>query len=80
MSHDLTGPVSCRYQRVQSALTQQSSELQDTRMLTEFLERVELEESQDPSQYRLAQVGPPSDGGGGAPHRERAPGSRIGMD
>ncbi|XP_059929545.1 uncharacterized protein LOC132473432 isoform X1 [Gadus macrocephalus] len=47
--------VERKYQRVQSALTQQSSELQDTRMLTEFLERVELEESQDPSQYRLAQ-------------------------
>lgn len=46
-----------RYHRVQSALTQQSSELQDTRMLTEFLERVELEESQDlsGSQYRLGQ-------------------------
>ncbi|XP_077960140.1 uncharacterized protein mymx isoform X6 [Gasterosteus aculeatus] len=36
-----------KYHRVQSALTQQNSELQDTRMLTEFLERVELEESQD---------------------------------
>lgn len=36
-----------RYHRVQSALTQQNSELQDTRMLTEFLERVELEESQE---------------------------------
>ncbi|XP_061083580.1 spectrin beta chain, non-erythrocytic 5 [Conger conger] len=35
-----------RFRRVQSALTQQSSELRDTRMLTEFLERVELEESQ----------------------------------
>lgn len=48
-----------RYHSVQSALTQQSSELQDTRMLTEFLERVELEESQDlsGSQYRLGQVG-----------------------
>lgn len=46
-----------RYHRVQSALTQQSSELQDTRMLTEFLERVELEESQELSgQYSLAQV------------------------
>lgn len=47
-----------RYYRVQSALTQQSSELQDTRMLTEFLERVELEESQDlsGSRYRLDPV------------------------
>lgn len=36
--------LSPRYQSVQCALTQQSSELQDTRMLTEFLERVELEE------------------------------------
>lgn len=36
-----------RYHRVLAALTQQSSELQDTRMLTEFLERVELEESQE---------------------------------
>ncbi|XP_067091847.1 uncharacterized protein [Osmerus mordax] len=35
-----------KYQRVQTALTQQSSELQDARMLTEFLERVELEEKQ----------------------------------
>ncbi|XP_063047463.1 nucleoprotein TPR isoform X2 [Engraulis encrasicolus] len=35
--------VERKYQSVQSALTQQSSELQDTRMLTEFLERVELE-------------------------------------
>ncbi|XP_056148339.1 spectrin beta chain, non-erythrocytic 2 [Lampris incognitus] len=39
--------VERKYHRVQSALTQQSSELQDTRMLTEFLERVELEESQE---------------------------------
>lgn len=47
-----------RYHRVQSALTQQNSELQDTRMLTEFLERVELEESQElsSSHYRLGQV------------------------
>lgn len=47
-----------RYHRVQCALTQQSSELQDTRMLTEFLERVELEESQElsGSQYSLGQV------------------------
>ncbi|XP_029107275.1 uncharacterized protein mymx isoform X3 [Scleropages formosus] len=35
-----------KYRCVRSALTQQSAELQDTRMLTEFLERVELEESQ----------------------------------
>ncbi|KAL4641341.1 spectrin beta chain, non-erythrocytic 2-like [Arapaima gigas] len=35
-----------KYRCVLSALTQQSAELQDTRMLTEFLERVELEESQ----------------------------------
>jgi len=45
-----------RYHRVLSALTQQSSELQDTRMLTEFLERVELEESQLSDQYSLGQV------------------------
>ncbi|KAM4607675.1 uncharacterized protein mymx isoform 4-T4 [Polymixia lowei] len=44
-----------KYHRVQTALTQQSSELQDTRMLTEFLERVELEESQDGSHYSLGQ-------------------------
>ncbi|XP_026211055.1 uncharacterized protein LOC113158924 isoform X3 [Anabas testudineus] len=46
-----------KYHRVQCALTQQSSELQDTRMLTEFLERVELEESQElsGSQYSLGQ-------------------------
>ena len=51
--------LSLRYRRVQSALTQQSSELQDTRMLTEFLERVELEESQAQQGHRygdLAQV------------------------
>ncbi|KAJ8393231.1 hypothetical protein AAFF_G00063030 [Aldrovandia affinis] len=36
-----------KYHSVQCALTQQSSQLQDTRMLTEFLERVELEESQE---------------------------------
>lgn len=50
--------VSPRYHRVQSALTQQNSELQDTRMLTEFLERVELEESQELSgnHYSLGQV------------------------
>ncbi|XP_040905883.1 spectrin beta chain, non-erythrocytic 5 isoform X7 [Toxotes jaculatrix] len=47
--------VERKYHRVQSALTQQSSELQDTRMLTEFLERVELEESQDGCQYSLGQ-------------------------
>ncbi|KAL7383084.1 hypothetical protein ABVT39_004657 [Epinephelus coioides] len=49
--------VERKYRRVQSALTQQSSELQDTRMLTEFLERVELEESQElsSSQYSLGQ-------------------------
>uniref|UniRef100_A0A3B3CHA5 PH domain-containing protein n=1 Tax=Oryzias melastigma TaxID=30732 RepID=A0A3B3CHA5_ORYME len=41
--------VEKKYHRVLAALTQQSSELQDTRMLTEFLERVELEESQEPS-------------------------------
>ncbi|XP_037322097.2 uncharacterized protein LOC119214430 isoform X1 [Pungitius pungitius] len=46
-----------KYHRIQSALTQQNSELQDTRMLTEFLERVELEESQDlsGSRYSLGQ-------------------------
>ncbi|XP_030011320.1 spectrin beta chain, non-erythrocytic 5-like [Sphaeramia orbicularis] len=49
--------VEKKYRQVQSALTQQSSELQDTRMLTEFLERVELEEIQDlgGSQYSLGQ-------------------------
>uniref|UniRef100_A0A3Q3MIK4 Uncharacterized LOC113131773 n=1 Tax=Mastacembelus armatus TaxID=205130 RepID=A0A3Q3MIK4_9TELE len=49
--------VERKYHRVQCALTQQSSELQDTRMLTEFLERVELEESQElsDSQYSLGQ-------------------------
>ncbi|XP_069394663.1 uncharacterized protein [Paralichthys olivaceus] len=47
--------VERKYHRVQSALTQQSSELQDTRMLTEFLERVELEESQDGCRYSLGQ-------------------------
>ncbi|XP_069546160.1 uncharacterized protein [Brachyistius frenatus] len=49
--------VERKYHRVQNALTQQSSELQDTRMLTEFLERVELEESQElsGSQYSLGQ-------------------------
>ncbi|XP_070697709.1 spectrin beta chain, non-erythrocytic 1 [Pempheris klunzingeri] len=49
--------VERKYHRVQSALTQQNSELQDTRMLTEFLERVELEESQQlsGSQYSLGQ-------------------------
>ncbi|XP_015235074.1 PREDICTED: uncharacterized protein LOC107087815 isoform X3 [Cyprinodon variegatus] len=36
-----------KYHCVLSALTQQSSELQDTRMLTEFLERLELEDSQE---------------------------------
>ncbi|XP_055083243.1 uncharacterized protein LOC117382198 isoform X2 [Periophthalmus magnuspinnatus] len=53
-SHPLTRGLPARmddverkYQCVQSALTQQSSELQDTRMLTEFLEQVELEESQE---------------------------------
>ncbi|XP_051508281.1 spectrin alpha chain-like isoform X4 [Myxocyprinus asiaticus] len=34
-----------KFSSVQAALTQQSSELKDTRMLTEFLEKVELEES-----------------------------------
>ncbi|XP_010787794.1 uncharacterized protein mymx isoform X6 [Notothenia coriiceps] len=49
--------VERKYHRVQSALTQQNSELQDTRMLTEFLERVELEESQElsGSRYSLGQ-------------------------
>uniref|UniRef100_A0A3P9IMB5 PH domain-containing protein n=1 Tax=Oryzias latipes TaxID=8090 RepID=A0A3P9IMB5_ORYLA len=49
--------VEKKYHRVLAALTQQSSELQDTRMLTEFLERVELEESQEPggSGFSLAQ-------------------------
>ncbi|XP_063730932.1 uncharacterized protein LOC134858766 isoform X5 [Eleginops maclovinus] len=49
--------VERKYHRVQSVLTQQNSELQDTRMLTEFLERVELEESQElsGSRYSLGQ-------------------------
>ncbi|XP_034538370.1 uncharacterized protein LOC117811970 [Notolabrus celidotus] len=49
--------VERKYHRVRSALTQQHSELQDTRMLTEFLERVELEESQELSAgpYSLGQ-------------------------
>ncbi|XP_058651865.1 uncharacterized protein LOC131552243 isoform X3 [Onychostoma macrolepis] len=37
--------VEMKFSSVQMALTQQSSELKDTRMLTEFLEKVELEES-----------------------------------
>ncbi|XP_067241726.1 uncharacterized protein [Chanodichthys erythropterus] len=37
--------VEKKFSSVQMALTQQSSELKDTRMLTEFLEKVELEES-----------------------------------
>lgn len=50
--------VCFRYHDVLSALTQQNSELRDTRMLTEFLERVELEESQelDGGHYSLGQV------------------------
>ncbi|XP_031727403.1 uncharacterized protein mymx isoform X1 [Anarrhichthys ocellatus] len=64
-SHPHTGGLPARmeeverkYHRVQSALTQQNSELQDTRMLTEFLQRVELEESQElsGSQYSLGQL------------------------
>ncbi|KAM6915847.1 uncharacterized protein mymx [Xenentodon cancila] len=49
--------VERKYQRVLSALTQQSSELQDTRMLAEFLECMELEESQElsVSQYSFGQ-------------------------
>ncbi|XP_077438064.1 uncharacterized protein mymx [Vanacampus margaritifer] len=39
--------VDRKYQRVLSALTQRSAELQDTHMLTEFLEHMELEESQE---------------------------------
>ncbi|KAK7902211.1 hypothetical protein WMY93_018980 [Mugilogobius chulae] len=61
-SHPLTRGLPARmdaverkYQRVQSALTQHSSELQDTRMLTEFLEQVELEESQEQTQFSLGQ-------------------------
>ncbi|XP_065152281.1 uncharacterized protein mymx isoform X4 [Paramisgurnus dabryanus] len=38
--------VERKFSSVQTALTQQSSKLKDTRMLTEFLEKVELEESQ----------------------------------
>lgn len=47
-----------RYHCVLSALSQQNSELRDTLMLTEFLERVELEESQelDGSPFSLGQV------------------------
>ncbi|XP_016121289.1 uncharacterized protein, partial [Sinocyclocheilus grahami] len=37
--------VEKKFSSVQMALTQQSSELKDTRMLTEFLEKLELEES-----------------------------------
>ncbi|XP_048059882.1 spectrin beta chain, non-erythrocytic 1 isoform X4 [Megalobrama amblycephala] len=37
--------VEKKFSSVQMALTQQSSQLKDTRMLTEFLEKVELEES-----------------------------------
>ncbi|KAM4729419.1 uncharacterized protein FYW61_009998 isoform 2-T2 [Anableps anableps] len=46
-----------KYHCVLSALTLQSSELQDTRMLTEFLERLELEDSQEliEGQYNLDQ-------------------------
>ncbi|MEQ2218096.1 hypothetical protein XENOCAPTIV_029370 [Xenoophorus captivus] len=46
------------YHCVLRALTQQSSELQDTRMLKEFLERLELEDSQElfGGQYNLDQV------------------------
>ncbi|KAM4599603.1 uncharacterized protein mymx isoform 4-T4 [Fundulus diaphanus] len=49
--------VERKYHCVLSALTQQSSELQDTRMLTEFLEHLELEESQELAgrQYNLSQ-------------------------
>ncbi|XP_068183911.1 spectrin beta chain, non-erythrocytic 1 isoform X2 [Antennarius striatus] len=63
-SHPHTGDLPTRmeeverkYHRVQNALTQQNSELEDTRMLTEFLERVELEESQELSdgQFSLGQ-------------------------
>ncbi|XP_028845380.1 spectrin beta chain, non-erythrocytic 5 isoform X3 [Denticeps clupeoides] len=36
--------VEKKYDKVRAALSQQSSKLQDTRMLAEFLERVELEE------------------------------------
>lgn len=47
-----------RYHCVLSVLTLKSSELQDTRMLTEFLEGLELEESQEliGGQYNLDQV------------------------
>ncbi|XP_059421659.1 uncharacterized protein LOC132156709 isoform X2 [Carassius carassius] len=37
--------VEMKFSSVQMALTQQSSELKDTRMLTDFLEKLELEES-----------------------------------
>lgn len=46
-----------RYHCIQSGLTQQKAELQDTRSLTESLERVELEESQERCrEERLVQV------------------------
>ncbi|KAK5623537.1 hypothetical protein CRENBAI_012568 [Crenichthys baileyi] len=49
--------VERKYHCVLSALTQKSSELQDTRMLKEFLERLELEDSQEllGGQYNLDQ-------------------------
>ncbi|XP_047207106.1 uncharacterized protein LOC124858867 isoform X3 [Girardinichthys multiradiatus] len=49
--------VERKYHCVLRALTQQSSELQDTRMLKEFLERLELEDSQElfGGQYNLDQ-------------------------
>ncbi|XP_058880920.1 spectrin beta chain, non-erythrocytic 1-like isoform X8 [Acipenser ruthenus] len=40
------GEVEEKYYCVQNMLKQQTSELQDTRMLTEFLEKVEMEENQ----------------------------------
>ncbi|MGH0172216.1 UNVERIFIED_CONTAM: hypothetical protein FKN15_014159 [Acipenser sinensis] len=40
------GEVEEKYHCVQNMLKQQTSELQDTRMLTEFLEKVEMEENQ----------------------------------
>lgn len=46
-AHTCVGVFFPRYHCVLNALSQQNSELRDTRMLTEFLERVELEESQE---------------------------------
>lgn len=50
--------VFLRYHSVQNSLTKQKSELQDAQMLIEFLEHVELKESQGHCrEHCLAQVG-----------------------